>query len=148
MLVNAMEASGIEGTYRFTCQRVMRVLRSNKDSLMAMLEAFVYDPLISWGLLIEKKYLEHINRADADVSDSNLALNLDPADLMRASVSSDEEVQLLGDESIANPLSIDASIINDNKRRHSKAVTAFSDSERVSSIDGIPAAHDTLNVRY
>lgn len=29
----------------------MQVLRDNKDSLMAVLEAFVYDPLISWRLL-------------------------------------------------------------------------------------------------
>lgn len=29
----------------------MKVLRSNKDSVMAMLEAFVYDPLINWRLL-------------------------------------------------------------------------------------------------
>jgi FKBP12-rapamycin complex-associated protein len=28
----------------------MKVLRENKDSLMAVLEAFVYDPLISWRL--------------------------------------------------------------------------------------------------
>jgi FKBP12-rapamycin complex-associated protein len=27
------------------------VLRSNKDSVMAMLEAFVHDPLINWRLL-------------------------------------------------------------------------------------------------
>ena len=31
--------------------QVMRVLRDNRDSVMAMLEAFVYDPLISWRLL-------------------------------------------------------------------------------------------------
>ena len=29
----------------------MKVLRSNKDSVMAMLEAFVHDPLINWRLL-------------------------------------------------------------------------------------------------
>lgn len=29
----------------------MTVLRDNKDSLMAVLEAFVYDPLINWRLL-------------------------------------------------------------------------------------------------
>jgi len=28
--------------------QVMRVLRENRDSVMAMLEAFVYDPMISW----------------------------------------------------------------------------------------------------
>lgn len=29
----------------------MQVLRDNKESLMAVLEAFVYDPLISWRLM-------------------------------------------------------------------------------------------------
>jgi phosphatidylinositol kinase/protein kinase (PI-3 family) len=51
MLVNAMEVSKIEGSYRSTCERTMSVLRDNRDSLVAMLEAFVYDPLISWRLL-------------------------------------------------------------------------------------------------
>ncbi|KAI9000239.1 armadillo-type protein [Gaertneriomyces semiglobifer] len=51
MLINAMEVSGIEGNFRITCQNVMSVLRDNKDSLMAVLEAFVYDPLINWRLL-------------------------------------------------------------------------------------------------
>lgn len=45
-----MEVSGIEGSYRSTCERTMSVLRSSRDSLVAMLEAFVYDPLISWRL--------------------------------------------------------------------------------------------------
>jgi FKBP12-rapamycin complex-associated protein len=48
MLTNAMEVSGIEGNFRTTCEAVMEVLRENKDSLMAMLEAFVHDPLLSW----------------------------------------------------------------------------------------------------
>lgn len=51
MLTKAMEVSGIEGNYRLTCERVMSVLRENRDSLIAMLEAFVHDPLISWRLL-------------------------------------------------------------------------------------------------
>jgi serine/threonine-protein kinase mTOR len=48
MLIKAMEVAGIEGSYRSTCERTMSVLRASKDSLVAMLEAFVYDPLISW----------------------------------------------------------------------------------------------------
>ncbi len=51
MLTNAMEVSGIEGNFRCTCEKVMTVLRDNRDSLIAMLEAFVHDPLISWRLL-------------------------------------------------------------------------------------------------
>jgi phosphatidylinositol kinase/protein kinase (PI-3 family) len=50
MLIKAMEVSGIEGSYRSTCERTMSVLRDSRDSLVAMLEAFVYDPLISWRL--------------------------------------------------------------------------------------------------
>ena len=46
-----MEVSGVEGTFRATCESVMNVLRDNKDILMAMLEAFVHDPLINWRLL-------------------------------------------------------------------------------------------------
>ncbi|GAB2247138.1 hypothetical protein Droror1_Dr00007020 [Drosera rotundifolia] len=50
MLVKAMEVSGLEGTFRTTCENVMQVLRTNKDSVMAMMEAFVHDPLINWRL--------------------------------------------------------------------------------------------------
>lgn len=53
MLTNCMQSAGSEGSYRLTCERVMRVLRDNRDSVMAMLEAFVYDPLISWRLLAD-----------------------------------------------------------------------------------------------
>ncbi|CCH60866.1 hypothetical protein TBLA_0D03670 [Henningerozyma blattae CBS 6284] len=49
MLTRAMEVSGIEGGFRITCEKVMRVLRDNKESLMAILEAFAFDPLIHWG---------------------------------------------------------------------------------------------------
>ncbi|XP_078434846.1 target of rapamycin [Wolffia australiana] len=50
MLVKAMEVSGIEGNFRSTCENVMHVLRTNRDSVMAMMEAFVHDPLINWRL--------------------------------------------------------------------------------------------------
>ena len=61
MLVRAMEVSGIEGNFRSTCEGVMGVLRSNKDSVMAMLEAFVHDPLINWRLLNQTAPGETVN---------------------------------------------------------------------------------------
>lgn len=42
MLVKAMEVSGIEGNFRSTCENVMQVLRSNKDSVMAMMEVKLF----------------------------------------------------------------------------------------------------------
>lgn len=66
MLTQAMEVSGIEGNFRYTCEASMRVLRDNRDSLMAVLEAFVYDPLINWRLLKKDAVPSHA-RADDDV---------------------------------------------------------------------------------
>ena len=51
MLVMAMEITGIDGTFKHTCTSVMNVLRNNRESVMAVLEAFVYDPLLSWRLV-------------------------------------------------------------------------------------------------
>ena len=51
------QVTGIDGNYRMTCESVMRVLRENKDSLMAVLEAFVYDPLLNWRLIDSKLML-------------------------------------------------------------------------------------------
>jgi len=51
MLINAMEVTGIEGNYRTMCESVMKVMREHKDSVMAVLEAFVYDPLLNWRLM-------------------------------------------------------------------------------------------------
>ena len=54
MLVLCMEVSGVEGVFRRVSEGVMRVLRENKESVMAVLEAFVYDPLLGWRLLHHK----------------------------------------------------------------------------------------------
>ncbi|XP_072945161.1 serine/threonine-protein kinase mTor-like [Epargyreus clarus] len=56
MLINAMEVTGIEGAYRSTCEAVMQVLHKHRDSVMAVLEAFVYDPLLNWRLIDNEKH--------------------------------------------------------------------------------------------
>ena len=62
MLVNAMGVSGTEGNFRATCENVINVLREDRESLMAILEAFVYDPLFSWRLLTPNKKEEQKKR--------------------------------------------------------------------------------------
>lgn len=51
MMVKAMEVSATEGNFSKACDLTMNVLREEKVSVMAMLEAFVFDPLINWRLL-------------------------------------------------------------------------------------------------
>jgi len=69
MLIKAMEVSGIEGSYRNTCERTMTVLRESRDSLVAMLEAFVYDPLISWRLIGDMEKSENEGRISRAVDE-------------------------------------------------------------------------------
>ncbi|KAF7362629.1 Serine/threonine-protein kinase TOR [Mycena venus] len=66
MLTHAMEVSGIEGSFRKTCEISMQVLRDNEESLMAVLEAFVYDPLINWRLMQAEVDVPQGDEAAAD----------------------------------------------------------------------------------
>ncbi len=52
------QVTGMDGNYKKTCINVLEVLRNNKDSLMAVLEAFVYDPLLNWRLIDGKGKLK------------------------------------------------------------------------------------------
>ncbi|KAF9929593.1 phosphatidylinositol kinase- protein kinase tor1 [Linnemannia zychae] len=72
MLVKAMEVSGIEGSFRNTCENVMRVLRENKESVMAVLEAFVHDPLINWRILQTTSEQELVNDNPEEIQPEQL----------------------------------------------------------------------------
>lgn len=65
------QVTGIEGTYRRTCESVMSVLHRNKDSLMAVLEAFVYDPLLNWRLMDSAAPKAKRSKAQTDSSISS-----------------------------------------------------------------------------
>jgi hypothetical protein len=130
----------------------MSVLRSNKDSVMAMLEAFVYDPLISWRLLVLPKYdFDKMENPDAEVNDSNIEVGPQATALQGAS--SVEGARLLDDSSepyvevaVPKSLAVAASMAAAAGRRLSKALS-MSDSER-KSLDAYPAAaEDSLNAR-
>ena len=55
-IVNAFGITGIEGTFRISCEHVMKILRKGKETLLTLLESFVYDPLIDWTPEHEEGY--------------------------------------------------------------------------------------------
>ena len=87
MLIHAMEVSpisiyamrigaraddqvcGITGTFSRSCEVSMEVLRDNRESLMAVLEAFVYDPLLAWRLTATNQPGGRVGDAVQEVSD-------------------------------------------------------------------------------
>lgn len=47
-MIDAMGLSGYEGVFRKVCELTLHVLRSNRETLMSVLETFIYDPLVEW----------------------------------------------------------------------------------------------------
>ncbi|XP_048245963.1 serine/threonine-protein kinase SMG1-like isoform X1 [Haliotis rufescens] len=44
----ALGVTGIEGTFRTASEHVMKTMRKGRETLLTLLEAFVYDPLVDW----------------------------------------------------------------------------------------------------
>lgn len=47
-LIDVFGVSGIEGTFRCTCELAIRCMRENHDLLISVLESLLYDPLMDW----------------------------------------------------------------------------------------------------
>ncbi|PXF45649.1 Target of rapamycin [Gracilariopsis chorda] len=75
MLVDALEPCGVDGHFRQTSEVAMEVLRSDaRQSLLSMMEAFVYDPLIRWKLIKAKDLLAFREQRDASLEEAVAAL--------------------------------------------------------------------------
>jgi len=47
-IIDGMGLTGYEGTFRSVCEKTLHVLRSNRETLLSVLETFIYDPLVEW----------------------------------------------------------------------------------------------------
>lgn len=145
MLVNAMEVSGIEGSYRTTCENTMDVLRDNKDSLLAMLEAFVHDPLFSWRLLSQASNKNESIESKSSSSSSHtkaMLVNTSTSNALPSAIK--EECDEIEEENISNTsIEQHASSINniniiDSRRRgRSASVGVISGPHKAKSLKTI-----------
>ncbi|XP_063170959.1 serine/threonine-protein kinase SMG1 [Candoia aspera] len=44
----AFGVTGVEGVFRLSCEQVLHIMRRGRETLLTLLEAFVYDPLVDW----------------------------------------------------------------------------------------------------
>ncbi|XP_076852273.1 serine/threonine-protein kinase SMG1 [Brachyhypopomus gauderio] len=44
----ALGVTGVEGIFRLSCEQVIQMMRRGRETLLTLLEAFVYDPLVDW----------------------------------------------------------------------------------------------------
>ncbi|CBH10310.1 phosphatidylinositol 3-kinase tor, putative [Trypanosoma brucei gambiense DAL972] len=68
MIRNALDVFGVDGPFRSIAETAMCVLRDGSRSVLAILEAFIQDPLISWRLL---------NHMKKEPGDSTVHKNID-----------------------------------------------------------------------
>ena len=67
-IIDGFGPSGVEGTFRRSCETTLNTLRANKEGIMTILEVLIYDPLYNWSLSPAKAYrLQHGKEADATV---------------------------------------------------------------------------------
>ena len=48
ILISNILAITPQGLFRISCEDILRILRRGRETLLTLLEAFVYDPLIDW----------------------------------------------------------------------------------------------------
>ncbi|KAI9209426.1 uncharacterized protein BJ171DRAFT_117404 [Polychytrium aggregatum] len=87
--LSALGITGIEGTFRIACEHTMQVMRRNKEIILTLLEAFVYDPLVDWTSnlsdSVRKRVLEvnvHIGLIVLRLAELKPALDKDERQMM------------------------------------------------------------------
>lgn len=76
------------GSFRKAAEITMEILRSNGDSLMSVLQAFVHDPLVEWT----KTSRNRVGRSDKDVKSSAGKKYLDPINKKLRGLMNDTEM--------------------------------------------------------
>jgi hypothetical protein len=69
-LVDGMGISGCEGTYRRSCEQVLRMLRENISQLLTILEVVIHDPLYKWCLSPEQLRLKQQKTRESSIQSS------------------------------------------------------------------------------
>lgn len=68
-MVDAFGAYGYEGPFRKSCELTLRILRQHEDSLMTILETFLYDPTTDF-IGKKKKHVGIVPDTPEEVLDS------------------------------------------------------------------------------
>lgn len=66
-MVAAMGVNEYEGTFRRACEVTMRLIKQNENTLMNILETFLYDPILDWKKSSKKHKTDHNLDAKADL---------------------------------------------------------------------------------
>lgn len=66
----------MQGIFRLTCEYVLKTLRKERETLLTLLEAFVYDPLVDWA--VNEDGITNTNRITKAVEAASEIMALSP----------------------------------------------------------------------
>lgn len=73
-LVNALGVNGLDGEFTKACENMLTIVRENGVQIMALLEAFIYDPLLQWLMARsdagERPEIETMKRIKEKINDA------------------------------------------------------------------------------
>ncbi|KAJ3014917.1 Serine/threonine-protein kinase smg1 [Thoreauomyces humboldtii] len=105
---SALGVTGTHGVFRIASENVLRVMRDNRETLLTLLEAFVYDPLVDWTRNasedVDKRRLElnvNIGVLASRVAEKRDAIESTIQDMLKAC---DEVHRLLAENFPCSPL--------------------------------------------
>ncbi|CAB4053936.1 SMG1 [Lepeophtheirus salmonis] len=60
-IVKIFGVPGVQGAFKYSCEDVLKSLRGGCDTLINLLEAFVYDPLVDWTPGVDTLLAQNVN---------------------------------------------------------------------------------------
>ncbi|CAH2351301.1 serine/threonine-protein kinase Tel1p [[Candida] railenensis] len=104
-IIDGFGITGVEGTFRKSCEHSFRVLRNNKDHVLAILDVLRWDPLYSWSLSPLRKH----KLQDDDNADQGYGI-LPPAQSHEDGSEAGRAINRVADKLIGEGLSIEATV--------------------------------------
>lgn len=103
-IVDGFGITGVEGVFRKSCEHSFRVMRQNKDHVLAILDVLRWDPLYSWSLSpLRKVRLQEDDQTSGDLVDAPLRPHEDGSEAGRA-------ISRVSDKLDGGGLSIEATV--------------------------------------
>ena len=141
-IINIFGLTGVEGVFRLSCERTLEILRGGKETLLTLLEAFIYDPLVDWtpglelGLAFKQEPIDDKRDMQAEITFSMLSVRMAE---MKSSWISNKSLLSSNLTNIEDTLSgwseenNGLQILRENLQKYQKAISILKEAESNSS---------------
>ncbi|RCK57466.1 Serine/threonine-protein kinase TEL1 [Candida viswanathii] len=104
-IVDGFGVTGVEGVFKKSCEHTFRVLQSNKEHILSILDVLKWDPLYHWSISpLKKKKLQNEEGTVVSSGDTNRAMTVEKES------EADKAIRSVVEKLTANGLSTEATV--------------------------------------